>query len=312
MDVSIIMINYNTYELTKNALNSIYSYTKDLSYEIILIDNDSPDLSGEKLAVDFDGKIKYIQNAKNEGTSKAFNKCLEVAFGKYVLWLNTDIILFDNFIKKLFEYMENNSNCGICGGNVINVNKQPAHSFKKELITLKSIKKENAFLRKILNRVFHRPFYDQYNFTDSPMQVGYVTGADMMIRKDLLDDIGGFNEEIFMYAEEVEFTYRMKQETNYTAMVIPYAKIIHLDGASSAKSEIKSFNGKRIELMLTGNAKYFKLCFGNDEAIRYLDYMIKITKAKRSMCFFIKSKKDYYERYLETIKIVKSDFLSKK
>ena len=101
MDVSVIMINYNTFELTQNALDSIFEYTSGLEYEIILIDNNSPDGSGEKLSAHFGDRIKYIQAGANLGTSKSFNLGLRAAGGKYVLWLNTDILIKENFIKKL-------------------------------------------------------------------------------------------------------------------------------------------------------------------------------------------------------------------
>ena len=96
MDVSVIMINYNTFDLTKDALNSIFENTKDLTYEIILVDNASPDGSGEKLKELFQDKIVYLQSGGNLGTSKAFNLGLKRASGKYILWLNTDIHFQNN------------------------------------------------------------------------------------------------------------------------------------------------------------------------------------------------------------------------
>lgn len=127
----------------------------------------------------------------------------------------------------------------------------------------------------------------------------------MLIRKSVFDAIGGFDERIFMYAEEVEFTYRMKKMTDYVATVVPSVKLIHLDGASSAKNKTDNLNIKRLELMLTGNATYFNICFGKSEEIRYLDYMIKISKKKKKLWFFSKNKKRYYDKYIDVIRGVK-------
>ena len=103
MDVSVIMINYNTFDLTKDALESIFKHTEGLQYEIILIDNASPDGSGERLRDLFGEKIVYLQSGANLGTTKAFNLGLKQAKGKYILWLNTDILIKENFIKKDFQ-----------------------------------------------------------------------------------------------------------------------------------------------------------------------------------------------------------------
>ena len=91
MDVSVIMINYNTFDLTKDAIESIFSQTDGIAYEIILVDNLSPDGSGERLRDLFGERIVYLQSGGNLGTSKAFNLGISRATGKYVLWLNTDI-----------------------------------------------------------------------------------------------------------------------------------------------------------------------------------------------------------------------------
>lgn len=135
MDVSVIMINYNTFSLTKDALDSIFRETKGIDYEVILIDNASPDGSGDRLSALYGNKIVYLQSGGNLGTSKAFNIALKHASGKYVLWLNTDILLKENFIKKLFDYMESDPNCGICGGNLFNGRGEPTLSYDKELLT---------------------------------------------------------------------------------------------------------------------------------------------------------------------------------
>ena len=87
MDVSVIMINYNTFDLTKAAIESIFAHTEGISFEVILVDNLSPDGSGERLREIFKNKIIYLQSGGNLGTSKAFNLGLKQASGKYILWL---------------------------------------------------------------------------------------------------------------------------------------------------------------------------------------------------------------------------------
>lgn len=281
IDVSIVMINYNTFDLTKEAIESIFEHTSDLSYEIILIDNLSPDGSGERLREHFGDEIVYLQAGGNLGTAKSFNKGVDLSHGKYILWLNTDILLFDNAIFTLFDYMENHPECGICGGNLIDFDKKPMHSFAV-LPTLKSVKKPFSVLH-ILRNKSKKPFSDEYNFSGSPMEVGYITGADMMVRKSVIDDIGGFDEDIFMYAEETEFTFRMKKNTDFTVMSVPAATIQHLEGASFGKKS--GFNEWRFSTYLNGMCVYFKKCYGADAVKKYLN---TLKRSYRKMAFIFK------------------------
>ena len=129
MDVSVIMVNYNTLELTKNTINSVMEKTKDLNYEIILIDNASTDGSVEFFEKEYKDKIIFIKNNENLGFGKANNKGIEIAKGKYVFLLNSDTLLINNAIKILFDFMEKNKNCGVCGGNLFDIDLKPTHSF---------------------------------------------------------------------------------------------------------------------------------------------------------------------------------------
>ena len=272
MDVSIIIINYNTFELSKNAIESIFQHTQNLAYEIILVDNASPDSSGEKLKEYFGDKIVYIQSGGNLGTSKAFNLGVKSAKGKYVLWLNSDILLVDNFIKTLKDYMDEHSECGICGGNVIDFDGNPAHSFRRELPSARTVRKDRSIIRYALRKILKKKLSTEYNYTDKPMEVGYITGADMMTRRELLDRLGGFDERIFMYAEETEYTYRVK-ELGYTVVCVPDAKIKHLEGSSfSGKT---GFSERRCLWILQGITRYMQISYGKEEAINYLKVLAK-------------------------------------
>jgi len=299
MDVSIVMINYNTFELTKNAINSILENTKDINYEIILIDNASPDGSGEKLNNIFKDKIIFIQSDNNLGTSKAFNIGAKKSNGKYVLWINTDILIHDNFIKILFDFMENNPKCGICGGNLLDFEGNPTHSYKRYLPNAKTIKKEKSllYIKNFKRNNLKKSL--EYNFTDKPLEVGYVTGADMMIRASLFDEIGYFNEEIFMYAEESEFTFRVKQK-GYSVYSVPNAKMLHLEGASLGKK----FNENRFRFSNNGICVYLKSCYGDEEVLKYLNVCLKKYK-KFKFLYKLFGKKEKACEYDSRIKIIK-------
>lgn len=306
MDVSIIMINYNTYELTKNALSSIFQYTKDISYEVILIDNNSPDGCGEKLKSEYESKIKFIQNSENLGTSKAFNRGLKESTGKYVLWINTDILLYDNFIKKLFVYMEENPDCGICGGNLLDANGKPSHSNRRKMMSLRTLTNDMSISKKVFKRIFKKCFSDGYNYTKKAMEVGIILGADMFVRKSIFDEIGGLDEDIFMYCEETEFAFRVQNQTKYKVVSVPWAKMIHLEG----KSFDGKFNARRHRFGTIGTTIFIRKNYGENDAKKYLNLLLKSYRKFYfiSKLFFMKDKKDMYKTKITTVKKLMLDY----
>lgn len=297
MDVSVIMINYNTFSLTKDALDSIFRETKGIDYEVILIDNASPDGSGDRLSAFYGNKIVYLQSGGNLGTSKAFNIALKHASGKYVLWLNTDILLKENFIKKLFDYMESDPNCGICGGNLLDYRGKPMNSCRMEFESLKSIKRDHSILFNLFKKFAFRR--SDYNYSSYPQRVAWVCGADMMVRKEVFDRIGGLDEVIFMYAEEEEFQYRMTQLTGYTVMSVPWAHMYHLEGGSVKKKK-RGYNDAWERLMLLGLPRFFYKWHGEKTVRQYLKVRIKGLKKLRFL-ELLTLKKDRAERHKQMI-----------
>lgn len=247
MDVSIIIVNYNTLELTKNTINSVIEKTQGIKYEIILVDNASTDGSIEYFKEKYKGKIIFLKNKENLGFGRANNKGIEIAKGKYVFLLNSDTLLINNAIKILFDYMELNPSVGICGGNLYDIELNPVHSFKKELITLIN---EFDFLKNRMAKILKKKRRLDFNYKNIPLEVGYITGADMLIRKRVLEKSGNFDDDFFMYYEEVELTYRIKK-LGYKVMSVPEAKIIHLEGKSSI------FEEKKIKMSFESKYKYF-------------------------------------------------------
>lgn len=306
MDVSVIMINYNTYELTKDALNSLFTHTVGLKYEIILVDNQSPDGSGDRLADEFGNRIKYIQSGGNLGTSKGFNLGLKNASGKYVLWLNTDILLRDNFIGTLFSFMEQHPDCGVCGGNLLGFDGKPAHSYSKSFLSAKTLRKDRSFILKIIRTIFKKAFSFDYNYTGAPMEVSQIVGADMMVRRELFDEVGLFEEAIFMYCEETEFQYRVRKYTSYRIFSVPEAVMYHLEGGSFQKKSKVSAAAyeRRYRAVITGESTFLYKHFGQAEVMKYLR-VEKRTGFKYSIISFFLGNRDKYAEFSARRKLAK-------
>lgn len=286
MNVSIIMVNYNTLELTKNAINSLVEKTRDMSYEIILVDNASKDGSHEYFSNLKLENFKYIQSGSNLGFGRANNLGYKQSKGEYIFLLNTDTLLVNNAIKILYEIIRKENKIGIVGGNLYDINMKPGHSFLKEIYSLKTeIYANFGFIlnipKKIL-KLFLKEKREDFNYTNNVMEVGYITGADMLIRRECIEKVGFFDSDFFMYFEETELTYRVKK-AGYKVLSIPEAKIIHLEGKST------KFKEQKIKMFNESKFKYFKKVYGEKAKNR----VYSINKISNLLKFLLTFNKNY-------------------
>ena len=241
MDVSIIIVNYNTLKITSECIDSITEKVTDIEYEIILVDNASTD--GSKEYFEKDNRINYIYSSENIGFGRANNLGAKGALGKYLLFLNPDTILINNAPFILFQHMENHPDCGACGGNLYDELLNPSHSFER---TTNGIFIElDCLSRKILRKLFFGKNFI-HNHTGRLLDVPYICGADLMIKKKVFNSINGFCPDFFMYYEETDLCHRVKS-LRLKIHSVPDAKIQHLEGKSF--NETSSFNYNKWVIM---------------------------------------------------------------
>ncbi|HFK5553727.1 TPA: glycosyltransferase family 2 protein [Elizabethkingia anophelis] len=245
IQVSVIIINYNTREITNNCIESIKKFTKDINYEIILVDNASNDGSIELFSEL--KEIVFIQSPQNIGFGKANNLGVKYARGEYILLLNSDTILCSNAIKAMYDFFINNEkelNIGVLGCTLVGEDGNENGS-GNYFPSLKSIIIEKFGGLPILNK-FLKPkeFISQVN-NENFYKIDYVLGADMFFKKDLFNQVGGFNPEYFMYYEEAEIQRKI-YEKSYFNYILKNSKIIHLIAKSSDINNVKASNFKRI------------------------------------------------------------------
>ncbi|WP_373213966.1 glycosyltransferase family 2 protein [Fusobacterium mortiferum] len=298
MDVSVIIVNYNTLELTKNTIESVFKKTEGLNYEVILVDNASTDGSVEYFENNYKEKIIFIQNRENLGFGKANNKGIEIAKGKYIFLLNSDTLLINNAIKILFDFMEQNIECGVCGGNLYDRDNKPVHSFKKELVNIYS---DFDFIKNFILKFIYKKRMD-FNYTNKNIEVGYITGADMFIRKKMLEKVGIFDSDFFMYFEETELTARIKS-SGKKIISVPQAKIIHLEGKST------QFKERKFRMFTESKYKYFYKVFSLREVklayyISQLKYLIPLNDGWMKL----KINKEEYQKFLQNYKNLRKDY----
>ena len=252
MDVSVIIINYNTRQMTAECIDSVFEKTKDIKFEIILVDNASTD--GSKEFFEQDKRIIYIYNNENLGFGRANNIGIEVAKGRNILFLNSDTLLINNAIKILSNYLDENPKVGACGGNLYTKDLKPNHSYR--LIFPSIMDEINTLFAKLPSKFIYGK-NEEYNHTNKPLLVKYITGADLMVRKNVLDDVGLFDPRFFMYFEETELCHRF-WENKYAIMSIPNAKIIHLDGGSFNSTDVVLSYKKRDKMYDDSKYKFYK------------------------------------------------------
>ena len=199
MDVSIILVNYNTCEITRKCIDSIFERTTDISFEVILVDNASSDNSRE--VFENERRITYLYNQRNLGFGLANNMGFKVSTGRNILFLNTDTIIMNNAIKEMSDYMDKNLIASACGGNLYDEKMSPTHSYR---MFFPSIFGE---VNNLLNNIPEKILWGanaQFNRKQKNIEVGYITGADLMVKRSVLDELGVFSDKFFMYYEETE------------------------------------------------------------------------------------------------------------
>lgn len=246
LDVSIIIVNYNTKELTRNCLKSVFDKTNGISFEVIVSDNGSNDGSVEMIKSEFP-QVVLIENNANLGFGAANNRGLKIAKGKYIFYLNSDTVLLNNAVKIFFDYWENSPEKDIIGalGCVLqDENGNEIHSggefptYEKE--TFRLIKENVSISINSLLSLFHiKQIHKKKNKFGNAVyeSVDYVIGADLFVRNNSFAE---FDERYFLYFEETDLQLKM-DKNNLKRILISEPKIIHLEGKSN-KIKVKSLD----------------------------------------------------------------------
>jgi len=231
IDVSIIIVNYNSTALLKNCIDSIEKFTNSINYEIIVVDNNSMPGDVDELLKLHD-RITLIKNDVNRGFGAANNQGVEVAIGKYVLLLNNDTILFENSIKKVFDFAESLEGNEIIGCKLLNEDKSVQKSVY-DFPTLLNVFTSNFFLYLLFPKSKHFNKYHLMNKGISRItEVDVVTGAFLFIHRKTFEELGGFDERFFFFMEDTDLCYRQKKSGG-KVIYLPDTSIIHLKGKSA-------------------------------------------------------------------------------
>ena len=237
MELSIIIVNYNVKEFLQNLLHSIEKASLNISHEIIIVDNASDDGSVELIRDKFPS-VKLIANTENLGFGKANNQALEIAKGKYLLLINPDTIISEDTFDKMIRFFEDNAEAGLAGCKILN----PDGTL--QLACRRSFPGPWTSFCKVtgLSNLFPKSkLFARYNLTyldeDQTYEVDAISGSFMMMKKETYNKVGGFDEEFFMYGEDLDLCYRIQQE-GFKVYYVHTTQIIHYKGESTKRSRL--------------------------------------------------------------------------
>ncbi len=235
-EISIVIVNYNVKHFLEQCLMAIERARHDLAIEIIVVDNASVDGSQAMVKRKF-SNIRLIENHKNLGFAKANNQALKIARAKYILILNPDTFIQEDTLLVLKNFLDEHPNASAVGCKLIN----PDGSF--QVASRRSIPTPWVAFTKIigLSRIFPRSrIFARYNLTylspDIESEVDVLSGSLMLVRKDVIAKVGYFDEEYFLYGEDIDLCYKIKK-TGGKIYYTPKTKVIHYKGESTKKGE---------------------------------------------------------------------------
>ncbi len=248
VQLSIIIVNYNVKQFVENCLHSFWNKTKEkLDFEVFIVDNNSSDGSVEYLRKKFPEEefpeLHIIANKENLGFGKANNQALALAKGEYILFLNPDTLLQPDTLIKCYEFVRSKENFGALGVKMCDFTGKFAHESKRGLPTLwasfcKMTGLSALFPKSKLFARYHLTYLDE----NLSHKIDIISGAFFFTKKSVLDKVGGFDENFFMYGEDIDLSYRIIK-SGYSNYYAPFP-IIHFKGESTKKTSyfyVKTF-----------------------------------------------------------------------
>jgi len=275
VNISIIIVNYNARYFLKNCIRSILSSDIIDTIEIIVVDNNSSDGSCEMLQEDFP-QVTCLRNAENVGFSKANNKGVAIAKGSYVLILNPDTVISETTLSEMLHFSESQADFGASGVQFMDGSGQFLPESKRNFPNLK------VAGAKLLG--YSKYYYANHLQQEATEEIDILTGAFMFIKKKVYQEVGGFDEDFFMYGEDIDLSYRISK-AGYKNYYVGSCKVLHFKGESTVKDKfyLSNFYGAL--------SIFYKKHFPNNTALYMLiDALINTIISVKSISAPVSSK----------------------
>lgn len=297
VDVSIIIVSYNTRAILLDCLASIHQWVSLRASEIIVVDNASTDRSAEAITQRFPN-VLLLRNVENVGFARANNQGIDKASGQHLLFLNPDTLLIEDAVRPLLTFMQQHPEAGIAGCKILNRDGSLQPSYFP-LPNLLSVGWTAFFLDRLapLNHVNdkwvlrHRP-------ADTPFRVQRLLGAFLLVRREVLQQVGEFDEGFFLYSEEEDLCYRIRQQ-GWAIYYFPQSRILHLGGQSAPKTDPRAVvyaNESKIRFFRKHRKKLTQLMF------RVIWFIALVMRMPAVFLLPATARRAAFEAYLYSIK----------
>ena len=235
-DITIIIVNWKVRALVEKCLDSIITHDEGVNLEIFVVDNDSRDGVAEMIMMEYPD-VKMIALPHNIGFGAANNLAIKQARGRYLCLLNPDTRVTANFFPTMINYMDQHPEVGMAGPKILN----PDESLQLSVRRFPDLLSQILILLKLKNILVNNKFLSRYLFGDfdytKEQAVEQIMGAAMIVRRQVIDKIGMFDEKFFVWFEEVDFCKRVLAG-GFQIKYFPEAKVIHYGGASFNKRTV--------------------------------------------------------------------------
>jgi GT2 family glycosyltransferase len=270
-DLSVIIVSYNTRDVLRRCFQHLDDAATGLALEIIVVDNGSKDGSVEMLTAEYP-HVRVISSAVNLGFGAANNRALEQASGRYIILLNSDAFLRPDSLQRAIAHMDSQPEVGLGGGRLIG----QTETWQPSARCFPSLLNEFLCLSGLASRYPKSKFFGRFDRTWSeamePAEVDWVPGAFSIIRPDALKKVGFFDEDFFLYYEEVDLCRRFKA-AGYKIQYWPDVVIVHLGGESSktVSDAVVSRAGSQLTLWrMRSELLYYRKHHGGSVFLAYL------------------------------------------
>ncbi|UEM15925.1 glycosyltransferase family 2 protein [Bradyrhizobium barranii subsp. barranii] len=234
-DVAVVIVSWNTRDILRGCLRSVFEQTQRVSFQVFVIDNNSQDGSADMVRAEFPD-VTLIANAENRGFAAACNQGMQLASARYTLLLNPDTVVLDDAISHSVRYADLHLDVGVVGCQVLEAEDRitpTGFSFPSPFnlfLALSGLSR--AFPR---SRLFGRPEFSWWD-RRSERDVDVVTGMFMLVRREAIAQVGLMDEAYFVYSEEADWCYRFAQ-AGWRRVFTPSARIVHLDGGAKSTKQ---------------------------------------------------------------------------
>src|SRR3989344_2533563 len=313
MDLSVIIVNWNTKRLLEDCLESIYRYTnndrsladarddekrgKNISFEVIVADNGSTDGSQTMVKEKFP-QVKLVSNKQNLGFTKANNQGIKIAKGEYILLLNSDTYLIENSLEKLLDKARSiRGDLGAIGPLLLNEDRsiQQSVGFFPHL---PQVFWWMTFIDDLPGGQLLKPYHvDHDSFYQKEREVDWVTAAAILVPQKVVKEVGGLDEKIFMYGEEVDWCYQIKK-AGFKVYFSPITQIVHIGRGSSQKISQNAIIGEYRGII------YFYQKHKDKVSLQITRVLLKIVALARILIFGATGRKSLAKFYVEVLKVV--------